>query len=89
MLLLGAFVTPFFGVLWLFTLGSSVIHRQVFRCPRCGKLFFGKTLDCLPFSPRCVYCGLPKWTAMASVQGSASPAERAQVAKNPVIKDKV
>ncbi len=44
-------LTAIIGFLWI-----------LWRCPRCKGLFFVDVIVAHPFTPRCLHCGLPKWS---------------------------
>jgi len=55
----------FFGLAWLITLFYLSIRIGLFKCPRCGELFFEK---CILgrfvgfYTNKCVHCGLQKYS---------------------------
>jgi len=53
-----AMVAAITGVVFLIIAAERALR---FRCPRCGEMFFKKSIDSDSFARRCVHCGLPKY----------------------------
>lgn len=54
-----AFITV--GGVGLLVFGLGIIRVNMWRCPRCNRLFFSKGLTLNPLARRCRHCGLAKW----------------------------
>jgi len=57
-----------FASCWMVFFAFSGIRFQLFRCPRCGKRFFLKSLYRNPLANRCLHCALPKYSGSAGNQ---------------------
>ena len=53
---------------WMAFFAFSGIWFQLFRCPRCGKRFFLKSLYRNPLATRCLHCALPKYSGSPGSQ---------------------
>jgi len=51
--------------IWAVSFFASGIYMISWRCPRCRKPFFSRTMSHNPFAPRCMHCKLPKWAGAA------------------------
>jgi hypothetical protein len=51
---------------WLAFFAVSAVWFQLFKCPRCGKRYFFRSLYRNPLSSRCLHCGLQKYSNSAS-----------------------
>ena len=59
---------PAFAGCWMAFFAFAGIRFQLFRCPRCGKRFFLKSLYKNPLTSRCLHCGLRKYSGPAQNQ---------------------
>jgi len=48
----------YFSAVWLVGFSGSDLYRQNFRCPRCGRFFFGRFRFLEPYARNCVNCNL-------------------------------
>jgi hypothetical protein len=48
-------------LIWALGIVASSIYFFSWRCPRCNKHYFSKSLHHDPFARKCLHCKLPKW----------------------------
>src|SRR5215831_18453664 len=49
------------GVMWMLAFATTHLYRISWKCPRCHKPFFYRTVYLNIFAEKCVHCRLPKY----------------------------
>lgn len=50
------------GGVWMLTFFVTIADATDWLCPRCGKAYFKTWWWHNALTPRCMHCGLPKWS---------------------------